>query len=854
MELYEERVEELGKRKADQLFRRDVLLLFRKNIIKPASGTYRLNSYGMFKNHLKVSLRNLIKQKGYTAINIFGLTVGMAISMLIILFIIDQDRHDEHNSNAADIYRITTTVQDDTEDRDLPLATSPFEFNQLIPLNFQQVVDASQLVKTSGVMQVDDNEFQFTGLFASPNFLEFFQFDLSDGRKLNALGQQNTVVISKEVSKKLFGQKTAIGETISIEKSGDFIVAGVIDKEAYKTHLDYDIILPIGTFTNKLSNKTLLSDWEEGSKIFYNYFRLEKGTSQLSINNYLSSIDAKLSEEKKILYQFSSQRLDEINLGILTKNEIGVTTPAFVAYFFGVLGLVLILSASFNYMNMAIARGLKRAKEVGVRKVLGAGRKQVIIQFLVEAQLVIFASLISAFLLLQLLVPVFNNLKILRDIDGAITMNFNGNIGVYVAFICFALIVGFVSGVYPALYLSSFKSLSVLKGTSSSKKSPSFVFRKLLVFFQYSFSVIFIITTIVLYQQARIFVTSDYGFDHSNIINVPIKKSVPYEAFRSELLKHPEVAGVSAVSNLPVISSFKEVDLTSRNNDELTIKSSIFSIDPYAIDNLGIEILAGKNFSTIGSNENDFIIINEKCASALGYADTSDALNQTLEIHRLDKETRTESTEKKKIIGVIKDFNYQFVFIETGPLVMQYNPKHLTTINIKLEGVSSKKGAEIVESVWNEFDSVHPMKYETYAYGVDDINMEFSELVNIIGLVGFIAILIACLGQFSMVVHHVQLKTKEIGIRKVLGSSLNGLMFGLSRGFIFVILLAITLSTPLAILINIGWTSKVYNAPEISFFNIALGIAIVLVLAIGTIYFFVHRAVRINPAETLKYE
>ena len=849
MELYDERLEQLGKKKADKLFIKDTLLLFRKDIIRPAEGSTKLNYYGMFKNYLKTSIRNLINQKGYTAINIFSLTISMALSMLIILFIIDQDQQDEYNPNASNIYRTSTLFQE--EDSERLLGTSPYELQELIELNNEYVEESAQIIKTSGTLRLGEDDISFAGLYASNNILSFFHLDLVEGNQQTAL--ENGVIVSKTLADKLLGEISPIGTLITVDNLGDFIIAGVVDESNYQTHLSFDLILPIQSFVQKPQNKVLLSDWEEGSKVFYNYFRLQPNTSAY-LQSSLATLEGRFPEEKRNQFTFKLQRLDEINLGSVIPNEIGTTTPAFVGYFFAVLSLVLILSASFNYMNMAIARGLKRGREVGIRKVLGADRKKVIAQFLVEAQLVIFISLVAAFVLLQLLVPIFNNLKILRDIDGAITMNFNGNLSVYISFIAFALIVGFVSGIYPALYLSSFKSISVLKGSSGSKKSPLSLFRKVLVFFQYAFSIIFIITAIVLYQQAKIFDKTDYGFQHANIINVPMRRSVPYEVFRTELLKNPQIAGVSAVSQLPVISAFEEVELTSRSDQESITKSSVFSIDPYTIDNLGLELLTGRNFSSTDLNETDNVLINEKAMQSLGFANPEDAIAKVIDLKSVDKETRQDITQKKKIIGVVKDFNYRFVFMESGPLMMTYEPSTLNTINIKLAGVSPKAGVKIIESVWEDFDSIHPLNYEIYKYHMDDINSEFGELVNIIGLVSMIAILIASLGQFSMVVHHVQLKTKEIGIRKALGSELSGLMLGLSRGFLWVIALAIIVATPLAVLLNIAWTNKLYNAPDISFFNVGIGVGVVLIMSLGTIYLLVSRAVQANPVDSLKYE
>ncbi|MEP1095155.1 MAG: ABC transporter permease [Cyclobacteriaceae bacterium] len=852
-EVFEDDLEVFTLKKARRKYVWETVKLLRPVLTKKLEGTQKLNNYGMIKNNLRIAFRSLIKQKEYSAINIFGLTVSMAVSMIIILFLIDQDQMDEHNPDADRIYRVLTEYDDEVKERVVASATSPFELRQLLEFNVDQVEETSQLVKGAGNVKFGEDVFSYGGLYVSPNFLKFFDFELEKGDKKNALQNVNSVVLSAELAKKLFRNQEPIGQLVEIDQHGSFSVTGIIDKTLVRSHLDFDLLIHEEMFSSVSSNEILLTNWEASSKNFYNYIKLKEGYSKKPLLSFLKTMDSKFPEEKQALYDFNVQLLSDINLGRLVGNEIGITSPNFVLYFFIVLAAVLMLSSSFNYMNLSIARGLKRAKEVGVRKVIGAGKRQIIVQFLVEAQLVMFCSLVAAFLLLQILVPIFNDLKILRDIDGAITMNFNSNLSVYFVFLSFSVAVGLVAGLYPAIYLSSFKSLKVLKGTTNAGKSPSFLFRKILVFCQYAFSVVFIITSIILYQQANLYANVDYGFTNKNMINVPISKKIPYESFRNELLKRSEIEGVSAVSSLLIVSSFEEVLLVNKNVSEDEVKSATLSIDPYTVENLDLKLLAGRNFLTTAvSDQKNSFIINEKALAALGYTDADQALNQSIDVIKVHDTGR--KIAEGKIIGVVRDFNYQFVFLESGPLVMNYDPAILSSMNIKTGEISSAYAAEIIEEVWKEFDDVHPFEYETYAYSIADIDDEFGELVHIIGLVAFIAIIIACLGQFSMVVHHVQLKVKEIGIRKVLGSNLGSLMFMLSKDFMIVILAAVLVATPLAWKINDLWTSKVYLSPDVSFFNMSLGVGIILLTAFLTIFFLVRRAVNANPVESLKYE
>lgn len=840
-----------GLQEARKIYRREVLKMIRPSIIGKLSGTTRLNTYGMFKNNLRVAFRNLIKQKEYTLINVFGLATSLAISMLIILFLIDQDRMDEHNGDADRIYRVITEYDDPSRERIRSMATSPYALDQLVTFNVDQAEATSQLIKEAGSIKYEDRLLNFSGLYAAPNFFTFFDYELMKGSVHTALDNSNGIVLSEAFATKLFNTEDPVGKVVTLNDLGSFSVTGVV-KEDIKSHLDFDLLLPKQAYEVRAIHKVLMEDWAKGSRTFYNYVRLDEGTEDVALTSFLSGLDTQFPEEEKSRYAFSLQRLDEINLGKLVGNEVGITTPGFVFYFFMVLAGVLMLSSGFNYMNLAVARGLKRAKEVGVRKVIGAGKRQIFFQFLLEAQVIMFTSFALAYGMLQLLVPIFNNLKILRDVNGAITMNFNANLTVYLVFFAFTFLIGLIAGFYPAAYLSSFRPLQVLKGANNTGKRPSFRFRKVLVFFQYSFSIIFIITTIVLYQQAKSFATFDYGFNQKNVLNVAIS-NVPYETFRNELLKHSEIEGVSAISNLPILSRFEAIPLTRKNDgskdDEFNVAT--FSVDPYTIENLQLSLMAGSMFDENQTDTRD-VIINEKAMKALGYESPHEVLNETFEL-TMEKDQMKQVTNHR-IIGVIRDFSYEFTFKESGPLVMIHDPSKWSMINIRFGNVPTDQAAEVVESVWKEFDNVHPFEYESYQYSISDIDEEFSDLVNIVGLVAFFALLIATLGQFSMVVHHIQLRVKEVGIRKVLGSSNGSLQCLLSKDFLIIIALAMLLSTPVAWKINALWTGLIYQSVGVSWMYVGMGVGIILLLSLTMVYVLVRKAALSNPVDSIGYE
>lgn len=803
----------------------------------------------MLRNYIRVALRNLLRHKGFTFINVLGLSSSMSICLLIILFLLDQNRSDEFNSRADSIYRVLTEHYDDEKERIVGDATSPIQVGELVALNFAGAESTIQLSKEQGYIRSGDKVFSFNGLYTDQKFFDFFQWELQSGDPLQALRGSTDVVISKKLATNLFGEKEPLGQLVTINGESTLSVVGVVDPELYKSHLRFDILLSSGVLNAPVASNQI----DEHLGDFYNYIKIKDSESGEDLGAYLSNLESEFTQPDNLTYTFGMQRLDQINLALPIRNEIGITTPVFVLYFLIVMGLVVMLSASFNYMNLSIARALKRAKEVGVRKVIGAGRRHIIIQFLVESQMVMLSSLVIGVILLEILIPAFNELKVLRDIDGAITLDYLSNFKIYAIFIGFALSIGTVAGLYPALYLSSFKPISALKGSSKKGKSSSVWVRKSLLFIQYSFSIIFIITAIVLRDQSSVFINTDYGFDRNSIMNIPLPTEKSQAAFNAALLNQSSVKNVSTVSGLPALSEFPKTQIEYRGNSEV-VMAALMSADDRMIDNLRLELIAGRNFiprTSVSPTVDRGVIINQSTAIAIGYEDPYEAIDKKI---RFDKSTEDGSYTESRIIGVLQDFNYEFIFRESGPLIIENDPSKWTTLNIKFNGDDHERVAASVETVWRSFDNMGPFEYHIYEAQIADLDDEFMDLVILVGFVALFAVVIASLGQFSMVVHHIELKIREIGIRKVLGSEVSGLMYLLSKEFLTIIILATLCATPLAWKINMAWTNKLAVHPEVSFASIGLGLTITFALALITILTLVGKAALSNPVKSLKYE
>jgi putative ABC transport system permease protein len=476
---------------------------------------------------------------------------------------------------------------------------------------------------------------------------------------------------------------------------------------------------------------------------------------------------------------------------------------------------------------------------------VGAQRLQIIKQFLIESVLFIFVALFISCLLLEWLVPQWNSLLLVRNDEWQISPDFIADKTTGFIFIAFSLMVGFLAGLYPALYLSRLTPAKVIKGLPAGKGFAGLTLRKALVVVQFAFSLIFIVSTILIYQQAEFFFEAEYGFNKENVINIPLRE-VPYAAFRNELSRSSHIVAVSATSLIPGDSfGMPRTNIRREGTDEL-IAAVLQSIDEHFIDNLELTLVAGRNFLPVFSTDREqAVILNEKAVRELGFGAPLDAVGQVIVLG--------ENSEVR-IIGVVKDYQFDFLWRPIGPLVLQFDPAQFRFANVRFRENDRAAALAFLKATWRKFDRLHSFEYQFFDEQVEGNYRDFKDLIGIIGLTASLALIIACLGQLGMVSYSMQARVKEIGIRKVLGATVSQVVLLLSKDFVKLILVAIVVAAPAAWLINNLWLQAIANRVAFYWWIIGLGILSTLALALATIGSQTIKAALANPVEVLRYE
>ncbi len=531
-------------------------------------------------------------------------------------------------------------------------------------------------------------------------------------------------------------------------------------------------------------------------------------------------------------------------MGPIMDNQMNFVIPAIVLYVLAGLAGIILLAACFNYVSLSVARALQRAKEVGVRKVVGANRSQILYQFLVEAVCVSLLSLLVAGIFLTLQVNGFNNLAPIQFTESQIALNF-GDLWLYLIFFAFSIMVGLLSGLYPALYLSSFLPTIVLKGIAR-VKGKGFTLRKTLVVTQFSISLLFIISTILIYQQSEFVNKAHYGFNEKNIINVQLG-NIPYETLRNELMRYPGIENISAVSIRTGTGGRNDLWIESETMDGHEKGYSVW-IDENFLDNMEIPLLAGRNFlNDFSGGEESVVLVNEAAVQRLHLETPSESVGKFITI---------QDAIQVQIIGVVQNYRFFSALADIDPLVLRINPGNLRVANIRFHPEDFDGVVAHLETTFKSFNRDEPLKYGLYKDQLADaFELKLMrDFFYIIGLAAAFAILIACLGLLGMTAYMTETRLKEIGVRKVLGASTAGIVGFLSKSFVKLILISIVVAGPLAWYVNKLWLQNLGNRIEISPVVFILGILSLLIIALLTIGSQTVRAARTNPIEILKYE
>ena len=806
----------------------------------------------MLKNYFKTAFRHLVKNKTFSFINIAGLSIGIAVCFIIMMYVQNELSFDHFNKNADRIVRVVFKADIN--------GGKIFEANVMPPVaqamkkDYPEVQDATRL-QTAGAPKITykNKSFKEDEMgFVDPNFFNIFTLPLIEGDAKTALQQPNTIIITKAIAKKYFGNEDPLSKTLVFpeNKNASFKVTGVIDKVPSNSHFHFDL------FASMLSLDDAKSDSWMGSN-FFTYLLLKPGTDYKKLavklpgmtEKYMGpqiqksmGISLKQFITKGNHLGFALQPLTSIHLYSHANYELSPPGNAMYVYIFGAIAIFMLLIACINFINLSTASASKRAKEVGVRKVIGSRKIQLIKQFLIESALLVFIALLISFFLVQFSLPFFNS------ISGK-ELHFGFDLKIISIFIGLGFLVSFIAGLYPAFYLSSFKPIEVIKGKFNAP-NKSFGLRSSLVVFQFFISVALIIGTLVVWQQMKYIQNKNLGYDKDQLLTIPNSYALGQneEVFKQEMLSDPRVVNAT-------VSSYKPAGPSSGSNalayplghDNEIMRTQEYHVDENYIPTFEMKMIEGRNFSRNFATDSTAMIINETAARAFGWNDLT-AVGKII--------VRQNSTRGNDVpfhvIGVVKDFNFQSLHEPITPLLMTLAPDDGLIFKVKTADIKGLLAT--MKLKWNQFNTGEPF---TFSFMDDLFNKTYAAEQNtgiILNIFALLTILVACLGLFGLATYTAEQRTKEIGIRKVLGASVTSVTKMLSKDFIKLVFIACIIAFPLSWWAMNKWLQSFAYRINISWWIFAAAGITAITIALITVSFQAIKAAMANPVDSLRSE
>lgn len=845
LEIYEERLLTSSKRKANQRLLVDILMLFRPNMIRPFKKLKHSNNNIMFKNNLKIGVRNLRRHKGYAFINIFGLTIGLAVSFIAALYIFDETSYDKFHKDNDRIYRVTKSYFNGHK----IVHTVPFRSYLLDRMREDiSAIESTTTISPLGdkmiVVHADNKSTEKRVALADSHFFDFFSFKLLQGNPQSVLSDPNTVIIAKSKALEYFKGESPIGEAISIKNAFqgeglDVTITGVFEDMPENSHFHYDFLISMST-SDLIGERMGI----RGLSLKYGYLKLSREHTIEEVNEWIPTIEKKYAPSFYAEYDMHlrPQPLLDIHLRSNMEKEMEVNGDIMQVYMFGAIALLTLLIGSFNYVNLATARAVEKAKEIGVRKSIGAYRYQLIAQFLTESVLTSFLALIAACILVSLVLPYFNFLS-----GKNLTIELTNYI-VSGTFIVISLFIGLISGIYPALILSRPSPSNVLKSASKTSKGSQ-VLRKTLIIFQFGVSSVLIIITLAVHNQWDMMSNQLYSFKPEEIINIPVsslKLRNNFTSIKEELLKDSNIKLVTG-GRKDFISELKAFNGLTIPGHEGYLNMYSTSIDGDFIEMYGAKIISGRNFIDHSSDSVGAIIVNESAAKLID-------MNQE-EILGLN--IKVYDGYEPNVIGVIEDFQFQSLHGRVVPMYFQLVQsrealRYLKVISVKINTGQISETMTRMESVFKHYDEEAIFDYSFLDYDIQRAYEQEKRFASIFTLASAIAIIIACLGIFGLTTAITNQRRKELGVRKILGASALRIAILINEDFFKLVLLASLFAFPFAYIILDYWLQNFAYHVEvgISTFIIAtlasLGVAI-----LGSGYWSIKTAIS-NPVDSIK--
>jgi len=810
----------------------------------------------MFRNFIKTTLRSLVKDSYYSAINILGLAAGLTVTLLIILFIQDELTYDKYHDLHERVYRLESDFTLDNKNHKFGATQIPL--GPTLMDEYPEIIDYARCAPVGTLYFVEeDREFQEDSIwFADSTFFNLFSHEFTHGDPVSALNRPNTMVITEYFASRHFGKKNPIGENLTDIDKNIYEITGVIRNLPGNSHMKFNGLMSSATLAERIgldrfNDRSANSFWNIG---IYSYVLLaEKGSIQDVLEKFPGFYDKymkELGDQIKGSFDLMATPLADIHLNPMDlEYDLPKGNRSYV-YIFMFAALFILVIASINYMNMATARSARRSREVGMRKVSGSSRGKLIRQFLGESVFITMISFILSLILVKLLLTGFNDMSGKSLQFGLLSMK-----EVVLSGFLTALLVGVVSGLYPALYLSRFNPVVVLKGLATGGKGGGSI-RKALVLIQFTISVLMIIGTMIVSGQLKFMKTTDLGFDKENIMVMTVRDTTlrkSFESFREEIKTHPEILGAAQSNSNPGSNVGIVVQRIEGDGGELLDKAvNRYSVDYRYADLLGIEIIQGRNYDrTMGTDISKAFIINEVAANEFGWGE--DALGKRWQLGiNLDGPPQRDG----EVIGVFKDFHYASLHNKVEPivLVLQDRPISMPLFNIRITGNNTEEVIAFVDEKRKEFGDHYPFDYQFLTENLDEYYKEEAVIGSIFRYFTILTIFIAALGLLGLSAFMAQRRTREVGIRKVMGSSVNGIVYLFIREFSKWVIISNLVAWPLAWYGMDRWLQNFQYRIDLTIWIFALAFGLSLAIALITVSWQSVRAAITNPADTLRYE
>ena len=808
----------------------------------------------MLRNYIKIALRNLLKYKGYTFINVFGLALGLVTCLFILQFIQDEKAYDQFHEKGDQIYQ--AGMRGVIGGQFMEIATTGTPMGPAMERDYPEVISHTRVKSIGRVLFArEQTKFYEDAVFwADSTFFSVFSFPLRRGDARTALSAPNTIVLTQSTAEKYFGDQDPMGQTLRFQNDVDYEITGIVEDVPAQSHLQFDILISMQSVVDNLNQIWL-------SHHLHTYVVLVPGASPTALESKLSDLvdryvapefeqftGTTLAEARKggMEFGYYLQPLSGLYLEHVGTDAIGVTSDAKYIYILGAIALFILLLAFINFMNLSTARSAQRAREVGMRKVLGSERRQLIWQFLGESTLLACVAFLLATVLFFSMRPLFNGLA-------GKTLALTWETGLFSLGILFglALISGLLAGLYPAFVLSAFRPIAVLKGKMSTGARSSWM-RSSLIVVQFSVSLVLLIGTGVVYNQLQYMQNERLGFSGEQVVVVPLENAGDrYETFKQTLMQHQGIVSVAASDFVPGrvgnATAFRPEGAPSSD----TYVVSIARVSHDYLETLDIELAAGRNFDRqYVTDDSASILVNEAAVREWGWT-AEEALGK-----RIAELAAGEDDEDlyRTIVGVVKDFNYQSLHDEIRPMAMNIDADQYQRVSVRITPDNMPATLDFLKSEWEAFIPGYPYNSVFLDADFNRFYAEEQRLGRIFVAFTFLAIVIACLGLFGLASFVTQQRTKEIGVRKTMGATVPGIILMLSKEFTRLVLVSGFIALPLAYFLMNRWMEGFAYQAGLQWWIFAMALGAALLMAWLTVSYQSVKAALMNPVKALRYE